>query len=228
MKKLLISISLLGMCLFGAFPAEFSLGGYVGSVVDQRTQKDYGTRLSGLPQFGITLNVDFENFGFNTIMGIDFWASSWKDSGQNFKASDSNESILITPYIPFRYKKFMFTFGPTVGLRFNQYKFFNISLATFKDFREQEDGKNELNDQDLQRLIEMSILQQIMAHEKDYKLPESRLKKITVHSRKYLIFCSILICIFALSFAVIFFPNILKKILHNSINEIFRKYTKDT
>lgn len=108
---------------------------------------------------------------------------------------------------------------------FNQYKFFNISLAAFKDFREQEDGKNELNDQDLQRLIEMSILQQIMAHEKDYKLPESRLKKITVHSRKYLIFCSILICIFALSFAVIFFPNILKKILHSSINEIFGKYT---
>ena len=107
---------------------------------------------------------------------------------------------------------------------FNQYNFFNISLATFKDFREQEDRKNELNDQDLQRLIEMSILQQIMAHEKDYKLPESRLKKITVHSRKYLIFCSILICIFALSFAVIFFPDILKKILHNSINEIFRKY----
>lgn len=132
MKKLLISISLLGMCLFGAFPAEFSLGGYVGSVVDQRTQKDYGTRLSGLPQFGITLNVDFENFGFNTIMGIDFWASSWKDSGQNFKASDSNESILITPYIPFRYKKFMFTFGPTVGLRFNQYKFVN----TDTDYKE--------------------------------------------------------------------------------------------
>lgn len=132
MKKLLISISLLGMCLFGAFPAEFSLGGYVGSVVDQRTQKDYGTRLSGLPQFGITLNVDFENFGFNTIMGVDFWASSWKDSGQNFKASDSNESILITPYIPFRYKKFMFTFGPTVGLRFNQYKFVN----TDTDYKE--------------------------------------------------------------------------------------------
>lgn len=132
MKKLLISISLLGFCLFGVFAAEFSLGGYVGSVVDQRTQKDYGTRLSGLPQFGITLNVDFENFGFNTIMGVDFWASSWKDSGQNFKASDSNESILITPYIPFRYKKFMFTFGPTVGLRFNQYKFVN----TDTDYKE--------------------------------------------------------------------------------------------
>ncbi len=132
MKKLLISISLLGMCLFGVFAAEFSLGGYVGSVVDQRTQKDYGTRLSGLPQFGITLNVDFENFGFNTIMGVDFLASSWKDSGQNVKASDSNESILITPYIPFRYKKFMFTFGPTVGLRFNQYKFVN----TDTDYKE--------------------------------------------------------------------------------------------
>ena len=132
MKKFLISISLLGFCLFGVFAAEFSLGGYVGSVVDQRTQKDYGTRLSGLPQFGITLNVDFENFGFNTIMGVDFWASSWKDSGQNFKASDSNESILITPYIPFRYKKFMFTFGPTVGLRFNQYKFVN----TDTDYKE--------------------------------------------------------------------------------------------
>lgn len=132
MKKLLISISLLGMCLFGVFAAEFSLGGYVGSVVDQRTQKDYGTRLSGLPQFGITLNVDFENFGFNTIMGVDFSAQSWKDSGQNFKASNSSESILITPYIPFRYKKFMFTFGPTVGLRFNQYKFVN----TDTDYKE--------------------------------------------------------------------------------------------
>ncbi|WP_024469451.1 hypothetical protein, partial [Treponema pedis] len=108
---------------------------------------------------------------------------------------------------------------------FDLYKFFNISLATFKDFREQENAKNELNDQDLQRLIEMSILQQIIAHEKDYKLPESRLKKITVHSRKYLIFYSILICIFALSFAVIFFPNILEKILHNDMKAILGKYT---
>ena len=127
MKKLLLSISLLGMCLFGAFAAEFSLGGYVGGVVEQSTRQNYGTTLDGLPQFGITLDVDFENFGFNTSMGIDFWAQSWKNSGQNFKASDSNESILITPYIPFRYKKFMFTFGPTAGLKFNQYKLINTT-----------------------------------------------------------------------------------------------------
>ena len=127
MKKLLLSISLLGMCLFGAFAAEFSLGGYVGGVVEQSTRQNYGTTLDGLPQFGITLDVDFENFGFNTSMGIDFWAQSWKNSGQNFKASDSNESILITPYIPFRYKKFMFTFGPTVGIKFNQYKLINTT-----------------------------------------------------------------------------------------------------
>ena len=120
MKKLLISISLLGFCLFGAFAAEFSLGGYVGSVVAHDTDQ---STLTGLPQFGITLNVDFENFGFNTSFGIDFWAQSWKNNvGNTVKNNISNESILITPYIPFRYKKFMFTFGPTVGFKFYQYK----------------------------------------------------------------------------------------------------------
>lgn len=128
MKKLLISISLLGMCLFGVFAAEFSLGGYVGGVVEQSTEKYYGTTLDGLPQFGITLNVDFENFGFNASFGIDFWAQSWKNNvGNNLKSNSINESILITPYIPFRYKKFMFTFGPTAGLKFNQYKFVNTT-----------------------------------------------------------------------------------------------------
>lgn len=133
MKKLLISISLLGFCLFGAFAAEFSLGGYVGSVVEQNARKNYGTTLTGLPQFGITLNVDFENFGFNTSMGVDFWAYSGKNNvGNNVKNNSSNESILITPYIPFRYKKFMFTFGPTVGFKFYQYKHVN----TTTDYKE--------------------------------------------------------------------------------------------
>lgn len=126
MKKLLISITLIGMCLFGAFAVEFSLGGYVGSVVDQNTRQNFGTTFRGIPQFGLVVNADFQNFGLNTSFGIDFWAQRWKNNlGQKLKASEINESILVTPYIPFRHKKFMFTIGPTIGFKFNQYKFIN-------------------------------------------------------------------------------------------------------
>jgi hypothetical protein len=67
--------------------------------------------------------------------------------------------------------------------------FLNISLATFKEEKETKDKiketknrieetKDKIEGENLQRLIELSILQQLFYREKDRKLPDSRLKKI--------------------------------------------------
>src|SRR5688500_784158 len=50
-------------------------------------------------------------------------------------------------------------------------KFLNISLATFKEDKPE-------NEEDLLRLVELSILQQIFYHEEDHNIPDSRFKKI--------------------------------------------------
>ncbi|TWJ04543.1 hypothetical protein JN11_00252 [Mucilaginibacter frigoritolerans] len=74
-----------------------------------------------------------------------------------------------------------------------QFKFLNLSLATFKEELKQINKKGkktkELRDEtkDLLRLIELSILQQIFYHEKDSKIPDSRFKKIRSFKRTYLI-----------------------------------------
>ena len=57
-----------------------------------------------------------------------------------------------------------------------EYKFLNISLATFKD--EINDKPESKNDDELLRLIELSILQQIFYHVENNKIPDSRFKKI--------------------------------------------------
>jgi len=56
-----------------------------------------------------------------------------------------------------------------------QYKFLNVSLAAFN----QKDGKLEpVEKEKLERLLEVSILQQIFYHVKPEKIPESRFKRI--------------------------------------------------
>lgn len=56
-----------------------------------------------------------------------------------------------------------------------QYKFLNVSLAAFN----QKDGELELVEKEkLERLLEVSILQQIFYHVKPEKIPESRFKRI--------------------------------------------------
>ncbi|MDR1469255.1 MAG: hypothetical protein LBT00_08170 [Spirochaetaceae bacterium] len=61
-------------------------------------------------------------------------------------------------------------------------KFLNISLATFSNSNglRSPDGQSE----DLQRLIELSILQQLLYREKDKVLPDSRIRKIKRHTGK--------------------------------------------
>lgn len=72
--------------------------------------------------------------------------------------------------------------------------FLNISLATFKESIPvvvKDDEKKTEKQQELLRLIELSILQQIFFHEKDEKIPDSRFKKIKSFSRLKLFWVSV-------------------------------------
>lgn len=81
-----------------------------------------------------------------------------------------------------------------------EFKFLNISLATFKE--ETADGENDRipPKEEMLRLIELSILQQIFYHERDEKIPDSRFKKIKRHTWKHLLIgtCYWFLCIIAI------------------------------
>ncbi|GHT67730.1 putative membrane protein YobI [Bacteroidia bacterium] len=88
--------------------------------------------------------------------------------------------------------------------------FLNISLATFKEEKENDD---KTKGEELQRLIELSILQQLFYREKDQKLPDSRLKKITNFSLQRLLTYALCSVIFIISLVLVFNPQILTAIL---------------
>jgi hypothetical protein len=92
------------------------------------------------------------------------------------------------------------------------FHFLNISLATFK---EEKEIQNKTEGENLQRLIELSILQQLFYKEKDQKLPDSRLKKIISFSWIKLVFLSFGCVIFIISLIVLLKPNILSTIFPN-------------
>ena len=72
------------------------------------------------------------------------------------------------------------------------YKYLNISLATLRPFigddkpieQENGDDEDEVSKQNLDRLIEYSILQQLIYRERQETLPDSRLKRIFHLSKK--------------------------------------------
>lgn len=86
-------------------------------------------------------------------------------------------------------------------------RFLSISLATFK---EETPGETKKHDE-LMRLIELSILQQIFYKEADEKIPDSRFKRIKSISKKglWLITCSVIL--FAISLVHLIFPDLLKE-----------------
>ncbi|MDX2069430.1 MAG: P-loop NTPase fold protein [Haliscomenobacter sp.] len=92
----------------------------------------------------------------------------------------------------------------------NDYKFLPISLATFKEEKNSETTIPETKD-DLLRLIELSILQQLFYHEKDTKIPDSRFKKIKIQKNSYSLLITIGLLIFTTSFLHIVFPDFLAK-----------------
>jgi hypothetical protein len=90
----------------------------------------------------------------------------------------------------------------------NDFRFLNISLATFK---ENNTGKPAPENKELLRLIELSILQQFFYHEKDNKIPDSRFKKIKSHSKWFLRLQTIGFVSFLISFLYLVFPKFLAK-----------------
>lgn len=92
----------------------------------------------------------------------------------------------------------------------NDYKFLNISLATFKELKEQssipQNGDNEIL-----RLIELSVLQQLFYHEKDRKIPDSRFKKIKSHKTRFLFYYSIGFIALLISVLFLIAPDFLSK-----------------
>ena len=90
----------------------------------------------------------------------------------------------------------------------NDFRFLNISLATFKEINT--DKPNPENEE-LLRLIELSILQQFFYHEKDNKIPDSRFKKIKSHSKWFLRLQTIGFISFLISFLYLVCPKFLAK-----------------
>ncbi|MFN4150897.1 MAG: hypothetical protein ACK4IX_08125 [Candidatus Sericytochromatia bacterium] len=89
----------------------------------------------------------------------------------------------------------------TFQKKYDEYQYLNISLASFKDKIE---PKNDESEESLNRLIELSILQQIFYKEKHNKIPDSRFKRIKNISKKKVLLNSFLFLIWSLSIAYLF------------------------
>jgi hypothetical protein len=89
--------------------------------------------------------------------------------------------------------------------------FLNISLATFEvpdtNNKENGNGKNQDRNSDIQRLIELSLLQQLFYRETNSKTPDSRLTKIHRLKSWMLFLQSIGVLVFAISAMVLFLPD---------------------
>ena len=64
---------------------------------------------------------------------------------------------------------------------------------------------------DILRLIELSILQQLFYHEKDKNIPDSGFKKIKSHKNKYLWLLTFGLVVYTTSFLHLVFPHFLAK-----------------
>lgn len=98
------------------------------------------------------------------------------------------------------------------------FHFLNISLATFKD--EKDPPPNGVKN-DILRLIELSILQQLFYHEEDNKIPDSRFKKIKSHKNHYLFLLTIGFIAFIVSFFYLVFPEFLEKFSLIKLNQLY-------
>jgi hypothetical protein len=83
--------------------------------------------------------------------------------------------------------------------------FLNISLATFK---EEKTNEEKTEGENLLRLIELSVLQQLFYKEENKRLPDSRLKKIKNFKRKETLILTGLFLLFLLSCTYLIKPEI--------------------
>ena len=98
----------------------------------------------------------------------------------------------------------------------SNHKYLKISLATFKDFNVyRNDSSNnvnpkldEMDKKEIERLIELSLLQQLFYHEKDSKIPDSNFKKIRKRKSLNIAIYTLLTMIFIVSYTCSFQENI--------------------
>jgi hypothetical protein len=141
------------------------------------------------------------------------WALDHKDKIKNIAISGSygsGKSSVIQTYIKQNKNK--------------DYKFLNISLATFKETKKKGDD-SENGTSEVLRLIELSVLQQLFYHEKDEKIPDSRFKKIKSYKTRYLWYYTIGLISFLISVLFLVAPKVLAKF---SLIEIPYEYFKLT
>lgn len=103
-------------------------------------------------------------------------------------------------------------------------KFLNISLATFKEEKPKFDEQGNLIEKDkeeLLRLIETSILQQIFYHEEDKNIPDSRFKKIKSYGAKKLFITSFGILLFTIAVLNYFNPYLIQSVFKDNPLSIF-------
>lgn len=99
--------------------------------------------------------------------------------------------------------------------RFN-HKYLKVSLATFQDITTEEVKLNDEEKNKLERLIELSLLQQIFYHEKDSKIPDSKFQKTKKKNKVKIFIYLIAILFFVVSFTC-FFNNVISDFIKTYI-----------
>lgn len=94
------------------------------------------------------------------------------------------------------------------------HKYLKISLATFQDLKEEKDPSKTKDE--LERLIELSLLQQFFYHEKDSEIPDSKFQKTKKKNKLTLFIYVLLIILFCISFAFVF--------QNNTVSDFISKY----
>lgn len=94
------------------------------------------------------------------------------------------------------------------------HKYLKISLATFQDLKEDKDITKTKDE--LERLIELSLLQQFFYHEKDSEIPDSQFQKTKKKNKLTIFLYVFLIIIFCITFAFVF--------QNNTVSDFISKY----
>lgn len=94
------------------------------------------------------------------------------------------------------------------------HKYLKISLATFQDLKEDKDTSKTKDE--LERIIELSLLQQFFYHEKDSEIPDSKFQKTKKKNKLTLFIYVLLIILFCISFAFVF--------QNNTVSDFISKY----
>lgn len=92
-----------------------------------------------------------------------------------------------------------------------KHEYLNISLASFNEITD-EQGNRQSNREELERLLEVSILQQIFYHVKPSEIPDSRFKRIVNITDNQILFIAFCLIFWILSLLMLFKFGLINKI----------------